>query len=146
MNKGFTIIELLIVVGITVILAAAASPIYGNLQVSTQLNEVSAQIAQDLRLAHEQSRAGVNGAAHGVKFEQSRYTVFQGSSYFSRSSAYDRVNVFSDSLTIVTNFLNDEVVFPPGIGSPNASGTIIITHAAKGSRTITLNSVGSVTE
>ena len=67
MTKGFTIIELLIAIGITVVLVAAASPIYGNLQVSTQLNESSAQITQDLRLAREQSRAGVNGAAHGIK-------------------------------------------------------------------------------
>lgn len=128
------------------VLAAAASPIYGNLQVSTQLNEASAQITQDLRLAREQSRAGVNSAAHGIKFATNQYTIFQGASYAARDSAYDRVNTFSDALSIATTFTNDEIVFSAGTGAPSAAGVVTITHTVSGSRIITVNTSGAVTE
>ncbi len=145
-GKGFTIIELLIVISITAILAAAASPIYSNLQVSTQLDESSAQIAQDVRLAREQSLAGVHGVAHGVRFNASSYTLYQGASYATRSAAYDQVNTFSSALAITTTFPNSEIVFTAGTGMPSATGTIIVSHAVSGTRTILVNDIGAVDE
>lgn len=145
-SAGFTIIELLIVIGITAILAAGAAPIYSGLQVSTQLNESSAQISQDLRLAREQSHAGLNGVAHGVKFGTSQYTVFQGPSYATRTSGYDRVNTFSGALSISTTFAGNEILFAAGTGTPSADGTVTVVHEVSGTRLITVTSSGAVTD
>src|SRR3989344_2929313 len=88
-NTGFTIIELLIVLGISIILATAAAPLYGSLQVSAQLNENSSLIIQSLRTARERSIAGYNNIQHGVFFDINTgavdsYTLYQGSSYVAR--------------------------------------------------------------
>lgn len=143
-TQGFTVVEFLVVVGVSLLLVLAALPIYGNTQVSTQLNESSAQIVQDLRLARELSRSGVDGQLHGIKFQSNQYTLFEGGSYAARNTDYDRINTFSGSLTITTTFTNNEVVFSTGSGLPSINGTVIIAHSAGGTRTVILNGSGTV--
>lgn len=145
-NKGFTLIEFLLVIGITVILAGVASVVYGNLQVSAQLNETSAQMAQNLRLAREQSIAGLNNVAHGIKFDAGQYTLFQGASYLSREYSYDRVYPLDSALTITTTLSGNEIVFSKGVGAPSASGTITLSHSVSGSREVSVNSQGIIEE
>ena len=72
-NKtGFSIIELLIVVSITLLLMAVAIPIYGNFQSSSYLNERTAEIVQTVRTAQARSLARVNNKPHGVFFDIGR--------------------------------------------------------------------------
>lgn len=147
-EKGFTLIELLIVVAIILILVAAAIPIYGNLQVKSQLNENSAQIVQALRTARGRSAARLNNAAHGVYFEINpdnvdKYILYQGSSYAGRNSSYDRETSLGSSLHISTTVTGNEVNFSKGLGAPN-TGTIILTHDTAGARYISVNSIGMI--
>jgi prepilin-type N-terminal cleavage/methylation domain-containing protein len=149
--KGFTIIELLVVIAITLILAAAAVPIYGSLQVSSQLNENSSLIVQALRSARTNSVARVNNAAHGVYFEinaggDDKYILYQGASYASRNSSYDRATTLDSSLSLSTTFTGDEVDFSRGLGVPDNIGSVTLTHAVQGTRIITVNDLGMVQE
>jgi len=146
MIKGFTLIELLIVIGITLVLAGAVSPIYGNLQVSAQLNEESSQIVQAIRLAKEKSSARVNNSQYGVYFQANSYTLYQGSAYALRNSSYDRVTTLSDSVTITSTLTGNEINFSKGLGEPSNTGTVTITHSVSGSRVIDINSLGKVEE
>ena len=79
MKKGFTFIELLIVIAIVLVLVVASAPIYGNLQVSAQLNESTSLIIQTLRTAKARSIAGINNDIHGVSFQIDKFTLFQSS-------------------------------------------------------------------
>ncbi len=154
-RQSFTLIELLIVIAIIVILTTAAIPIYGNLQVESQLNESSAQIIQILRTARGRSVAGLNDATHGVYFEinsgNDKYILYQGPSYTERESNYDRETTLDDSLHISTTLVDNDVNFskgfglPLGAGLPNA-GAIILTHETSGNRTISINSLGIIKE
>jgi len=148
--RGFTLIELLIVIAITLILAAAVAPIYGNLQVSGQLNETSAQIIQALRTARERSLARFNTTQHGVYFQSDRYALYQGASYALRESDYDREVILDDSLGLSWSLTGTgdagDVNFSKGLGVPNKRGTITSTHDASGTRTIAINSFGAVEE
>ncbi|NQV88131.1 MAG: hypothetical protein HQ402_01060 [Parcubacteria group bacterium] len=139
-------IELLIVIGITTILAGVSSVVYGNLQVSSQLNETSAQITQNLRIAREQSSSGLNNIAHGVEFTSSQYTIYQGASYATRDSSYDRVYSLPSAVTLSTTLTGDEVLFSKGVGIPSTTGTITITHSVNGSKTISVNNQGIILE
>jgi Tfp pilus assembly protein PilE len=147
-GRGFTLIELLIIVGITTILASVSAVVYGNLQVSAQLNEVSAQITQNLRLAREQSLAGLNNVAHGVKLNSNQYVLFQGSSYATRDSTYDRVFSLADALTVTPGLVpsGSEIIFSKGIGLPSATGTITVTHSITGTKGIVINDKGFIRE
>ena len=149
--KGFTIIELLIVIAITLILATLSASLYGNLQVSSQLNDSTSQMLQATRTARERSVARVNNSAHGVYFEinpgaDDRYILYQGSSYAARDSSHDRATTLANSLSLSTTLTGSEVNFSMGFGVPDNTGSVILTHDVNGTRTITINSFGMVEE
>lgn len=149
MNKGFTLIELLIVISITSILVVAATPIYSNLQATAQLNESSSQMVQVLRTAQQRARVRKNNAAHGVFLLQATadtYVLFQGDSYASRDTAYDRALTLDSGINVLTTLPSNEVVFAAGTGVPSATGTLTLTQITEGSRTIYINEIGSIEE
>lgn len=147
-QKGFTLVELLIAIGISLVLAAAAgAPVYGNLQGASQIQDSTAQIVQTIRIARERSVAGVNNARHGVYFEsvdngEDLVTLYQGSSYALRDSVYDRVMAIPEALAITTTMGNDVNFSREGI--PNAAGSLTLTHRVRGSSTLGLNAWGVV--
>ena len=143
---GFTLIEVLIVTAITLILVVAAAPIFGNLQVSSQLNEHTSLIIQAIRIARERSVARLENSAHGVFFTSSTYTVYQGSSYATRNSSYDRDSTLDSALSLTTTLPGNDVNFSKGLGVPNNTGTINLSHDVQGAKTITINSFGAVEE
>lgn len=154
--KGFTLVELAITIGLSVILAVMAIPIYGNLQTSSQLNEESALIVQALRSAREQAVAGLNNSGHGVFFRinpagADSYTIYQGSSYSGRSPAYDQVRTMAGAVsfansTFALTGVDVDVNFSKSLGMPSNTGTLFINHSASGQRGITVNSLGAASE
>jgi prepilin-type N-terminal cleavage/methylation domain-containing protein len=149
--KGFTLMELLVVIAITLILGVATVPIYGNLQVSSQLNDNTAQIIQTLRTARERSVARYNNSGWGVYFEinaggSDRYILYQGSSYGARNTDYDRATTLDNALSISSTLSGSEVNFSLGLGVPNNAGTISLTHAVKGLRQVVVNAFGMIEE
>jgi len=144
MKHGFTIIELLLVVGITLLIAATAAPIYGNLQVSSQLDENTNQVVQSIRIARERSVSGLNNSRHGVRLESDKYILYQGSSYALRDSSYDREVVLSDALLIFSTLTNSEVNFSKGAGIPNNTGTTTLRHRLGDERQIIINIFGLI--
>ena len=146
---GFTLIELLIVIGITVIVVAAGASIYSHVLVSTELDETTAQLVQNLRLARQQSQTGLNNAPHGVQFQAHQYIIYQGASYVMRDMSYDRTIGVGSAITLSATMTGGDVHFSTGLGVPNnpdSVGTITVTHAVSGSRTVNVNSLGVVTE
>jgi prepilin-type N-terminal cleavage/methylation domain-containing protein len=150
-QRGFTLIEILIVMGITLILVTAAVPIYGNLQVSAQLNENTSQIVQTARIARERSAARFHNASHGVYFEinagaRDRFILYQGDSYAGRDNTYDRAVTLDNALSLSTTLAGNEVNFSKGLGVPNSVGIITLTHDVTGSRVMSINNFGIVEE
>jgi prepilin-type N-terminal cleavage/methylation domain-containing protein len=154
--RGFTLTELLIVIGITLILAMAAIPIYGSLQVQSQLNENTTQIVQALRTARERSVARLNDAPHGVYLDvvasaKDKYILYQGSSYATRNASYDREVILDDPLIIVNSSFtltsgDIDINFSEGLGVPDNTGSFILSHEVSGSKNISVNSLGKTEE
>lgn len=154
-HSGFTLIELLIVIALTAILAATVAPIYGNLQVSAQLNENSTQSVQYLRTARERAAARYNNAQHGVYFDINSgddvITLYQGASYAARTSSYDRVLNLDSSMSLSASGFtltgsDVDVNFSRGLAAPDNIGTLTITHDVSGTRQVVVNSFGLVEE
>jgi prepilin-type N-terminal cleavage/methylation domain-containing protein len=154
--KGFTLTELLIVIGISLILVIAAVPVYGNLQVQAQLNESTSQAIQALRTARERSVARMNNSPHGVYFDiilgsEDKYILYQGASYATRDSSYDRESVLDEplvfsNLSFVLSGGDVDINFSEGLGISNNTGSLRLTHDVSGSRDIGVNSMGKVEE
>jgi len=153
--KGFTLVELLIVIAITFILAVSAVPIYGSLQVQAQLNESTSQIVQTLRSARQMSVSGYNNSQHGVYFDvtagNDKYILYQGSDYSARDNSYDRETILDGSLPlsfIDLSLTGDDVDinFTKNKGKASNTGTVTLTHDVSGQRQIIINSLGVVEE
>ena len=142
-HYGITFLELLVVITIIIVLAAAATPIYTNFQPQSQLNESTAQILQQIRTGVEFSKARYNNEAHGLYLEinpgDDRVILYQGDSYATRDSAYDRIITLDPPITLSSSLTGNEVNFTKGNGYPDNTGTIVVTHSVAGTRSISIN-------
>lgn len=152
-RAGFTLIEVIIVIALGVTLLTALLPLYGNLQVSAQLNESTTQLIQMLRIGREWSIARRNNSSFGVFFDvrepgQSRAILFQGTSYAVRDPSIDRVFALAGVLSLSPTLVNGstEVVFTRASGIPSTSGMLTLTHATAGVRYITIHETGRIEE
>ena len=149
MTNGFTILEVLIVIGIMLVVGATMLPISGNFAVSSQLDDSLISVSNTVRTARERSLSGLNNSAHGVYFEeninsQDRIILYQGASYASRDQLYDQIRTFDDSMDMESSISGNDLNFSKGLGVPNSTGTITITHDVNGARNVTINRFGVV--
>ena len=109
---GFTLLELLIVIGITAILSVGAVSLYANQQKAKILDNTAQEIANYLRYAQQKSIAQEQGQQWGVHFENPTsgngfYALYKGASYVSPEE---------------TRYLPNGITF----AVPNSSSTIDI--------------------
>ena len=154
--RGFTLVELVIVIAIAIILAVISAPIYGSLQMRAQLGESTAQLVQTLRNTRELAVAGQNSAAHGVYLDFNdqdfdSYIAYQGSSYITRNANFDQVFKLEKTLSFANINLkmaagDVDVNFSKGLGQPSNSGSFQLIHNSQGIKTISIGSKGLVEE
>ncbi len=90
-RKGFTIIELVLVIGIIAILSVVSLIGLSGRKNKTELDGATKQITALLREAQSKSVSQINGSAWGVHFENSTatapfYALFSGLTYASTSA------------------------------------------------------------
>lgn len=133
-NRGFTILELALVIGIGVLLVGLTLPIAVRFYQLTIANETARDIASALRRAERSASFGVSASAFGVQFFPDRYIEFRGDTYASRITSEDAVIPLPLGTTISGMPL--EIVFAEQTGTPTATGTLAIslfeqTHAIR---------------
>ena len=154
-GKGFTLVELLIVVAFIVLFATAVIPSYSSLYTVGRVDESADEIIQSLRLARVRSISRVNNNWHGVYFSinpsgPDSYTLFQGNnasaSYGNRISSFDLIYSVPSSIMISTTLPGNEIIFARSSGAPSlaASQSITLTHNSDDARVILLNTAGLI--
>lgn len=133
MKKGFTLIEILVIIGIMVILVALAIPSYRFFQKESDLNNSAEEIINTLRLAQNKTLASEEASKYGVYFDAvstpNQYTLFKGENYASRDSSFDEIHKLSSFLEIYEISLaggEPEVVFDRISGTTSQFGSISI--------------------
>lgn len=121
--KGFTLIEVILVVGLTIAIAAVALPSPARFVFSQQAAVVADELAGSFRKAQGYAMAGKGGSAWGVAVRDGRIVLFQGSSYDSRDASYDEA--YDIPMRVDVSGL-DEVVFAGPSGHPGATPEMTI--------------------
>ena len=140
-RRGFTLIEMLIVLGIFSILAMASFPLYSNIQVQSARQSAVEDVADALRLSTSYARQYAE--PYGVLFEMHAVTVFKGETYSLRDPLYDRYISFGETIVLSQSFAENQFVVPSS--GAVTTGTVSVTDTITDKQaTLTMTSLGIV--
>ncbi len=140
-SRGFSLIELLLVIAIVTVLSAMTATFYSRFLNQNSVANVTDQVVGDLRKAQTYAMMGKKNGNWGVTFNASKIYLYQGANFGARNTALDET--FSVASSVSISGLGD-VNFVRSTGLPNAGTTITIFTTAD-SKTVTVNSQGMVT-
>jgi len=131
-SKAFTLIELLIVIGILILLAGISIPALYSFQKNSAINNVTGEIINNLKLVRSNTLASQNLSEWGIYFTNStiphQYTLFKGQTYELRDVSFDKTYQLSKDVEFSEINLNGttEIVFERLTGITNSFGMVSI--------------------
>lgn len=132
-RRGFTLVEILVIIAITVILIGLAIPSYRFFQKESDLTNNTEEIINTLRLAQNKTLASEGASQYGVYFDQTtspnQYTLFKGADYALRDSSFDEIHNLPKSVEISEVNLNgggSEIIFDRISGTTSQFGYLSI--------------------
>ena len=144
MKKGFSLLEVLLVVGIAAIIFTFTAPLALNFYRTQLINEAQSDIVDALLTAERNAVLQKNDSAFGVTLSEvpNAYVLFQGPNYGGRDATQDEIFPVISNITF--SGLTD-VVFSKLTGLPNATGTSILTYGSL-TRKILVEDSGSISD
>lgn len=140
-RRGFTTIELLIVLAIFVLSVATTLPFLGVFREVETLSSISEDAVQTLRRAQARAMTGERERQWGVRFEDGRFVLFGGPSYEGRLAALDEVHNIPDAYAFSGL---PEITFLSLRGTPREHGIVTVLHPEGGEKTIAVNAAGGI--
>lgn len=141
-QRAFTLIEILVVVSIMGILIASVAELTGVFEAQNDIRISATTYAQAVRRAQILSQGMSKDSGWGVLIATSSVTLYEGSTYATRNTAFDEQYPFSTPLAIVGL---SEIDFTKFTGLPSAYGTTTISAAgAASAKSVVVTSHGSV--
>lgn len=119
--RGFSLLEMVMVIGVLGIISTATIPMYRKYQVSSDLNNAQALITQGISRARQLAQSGKNDDAWG--FSSQYGVLYEGRNYPSRVSGKDELYAIPSTITVsgVT-----DVSFEKLSGKPSTNGNITL--------------------
>lgn len=126
-ERGFSIAEVLVTVGILLVLVVAALPLTGSFYPRVRTEEEARKTAELVRSARIRAIARLRDSWHGVRVDTlsnpPRYILYEGTapvpSFAARNSAFDVVIPAPAGMAVSTTLPADGVVFARGTGASN---------------------------
>ena len=153
-QQGFTLIEMVLTIGIIALLAAFSIPVYGNLFTRNDLDDAKMIVVQALRRAELSAQAedGANinsttaNPLWGVDIQNGNVTVFRGQTYAGRVQSDDEVYPIGNTVTVTSSPV--DIFFSPETGFSTSASTVsaTLTVSSGESRTISVSPNGGKVE
>ncbi len=152
-SRGFTVIELMLVIGIIAILSVVSFVGLSGRKSKTELDGVSKQMVSLLREAQSRSVSQSSSTIWGVRFENSTattpfYALFSGDSYSTSTEAghYALPSDMAYATGTLASGASVDITFAQisGAASATASITVYLVSQPDSSSTLTVSSAGAI--
>ena len=140
-NRGFTLIEIMLVVALIVAIGGISVPVYQAFQVRNNLDMAAYTITQMLRRAQVLAQSGEGDATWGVHIASGSATLFKGASFAGRDTTVDEISEISSDM--VSSGVS-EIIFSKLLGEPQTTGNVVLTTSNNDTKTITINAKGTI--
>lgn len=141
--RGYTLIELLLVIVIISIVAMLSSPFYARFLLQNAVDNTVDQLSGSLRKAQVYSMTGKQGSAWSVNFSSNTITLYKGTSFAGRDSAFDEK--FSVNPNVSISGMTD-ISYARVTGLPTPAISTITISSGSNSKTVSVNSQGVVSK
>lgn len=138
---GFTMIELLLSIGLFSSIIGFAVPIYQTFQVSSELKTTSDILKKYLRNAQIFSDNSYFDDSWGVNINADHITLYKGNDYSTRDTSYDDLYGYSNRISFSGT---SNIIFSKMTGLPDITGQITLTSIYNESIVITVNEKGII--
>jgi len=147
MKKGFTIIEVLIVLAIMAILGTFVAVSYSRFNSMQALDKTSALVSSVLNQARTLTLSSKDNTQYGVHLASGEITLFAGDTY-SPSAGSNSVFTLNPQVSLIADISGggSEVVFERLTGKTDQDGTITLSlvSGASSAKTITIFETGII--
>ncbi len=144
-RRGFTLLEMTIVLAIAVVLITIVTPPFIKFRQQQALQNTTNAIVSVLSDARAKTFAALNNTSYSVKIESNQATLFTGTSYSSSDPTND-VYPFETPTTVTWSLAGGGSVisFDRLKGTTSQYGTITIQLPSGVTRVITITTLGTV--
>lgn len=140
-SRGFSFIELVIVIGILTIISGVAILFLRSLVIQTDLSGNAKNIISTLNLAKSKTVSSEGASQWGAHFEADKFAIFKGATY-NAGDANTKIYNLPTALEISTISLNgggNNVLFTRITGQTSNYGTVTIREKAQITNLININ-------
>ncbi len=147
-KKGFTILELIIVVAIVAVLLVMVIPQFSRIKENQVLQSATSDVMSTLSKSRSETISSVNSSEYGVHFQSDKVIIFKGKTYSAGASDNEVITISTPaSISNVTlggvSSTSGDIYFSRLSGAPSAVGTVTVSTSSF-SKTITISATGSV--
>lgn len=140
-KNGFTLMEMTLVVSLIGIITISAIPLSQRYFVRGKLSATIQQFVSTARYAQTLSQSAFDDTSWGVYVGASAITLFRGSTYATRSTAYDQSVAYPTTM-VVSGTVEYDFLKRTG---RTTGGTITFTDVQGNTKNVQVNTVGMMT-
>ena len=138
-KRGFTLIELAVVVGITALMLVMAFPNFQGSKKRSALDDGEALVRRSLEMSRSRALTGAGGKNQGIRISANALTVFE--------DTYDSGALATFTLPpgVSTDQSDKDIIFKRLSGETGENVSIVISHSDGNSRAVEVRSEGTIT-
>ena len=138
-NKGFTVIEIILIIGILAIIFGLGFPIVFDFYKNYQFKTEQDQFISFLEIARNLSMTNLNQSQHGVFQNNDNFIIFEGNSFATRNQSQDQIFPRSKAVSVSGP---SEIIF--NVISGQATSSLYIFTNGKTSSNVYVNKEGQI--